>query len=324
MPRPRNRTALNHNFFHDIDSEPKAYWLGFLMADGCVHDTMKKGCLQLSVHLASKDLGHLEKLRMALGIVKPVYVWHNSIRLAASSDHLCNDLIRHGCTPRKSLTLRFPSIIPTMLPHFIRGYFDGDGCACICHDRLFISFVGTQSFLNSLRHHCRIVRSLCRRGNIYTLSINKITDLQHIVTMMYDTATVYLERKRDIALAGIERKPTPHTCRTCHGTFWTPPTKGRNNRRYCGLPCRGKANRLALSTRRSRTLPQSLPAHMIALVKSPRRQEAMRFHYVENLSRTATAIAMGITPQAVTYLLAAAVHELQASKTNFPLPQGTP
>ncbi len=42
---------------------------------------------------------------------------------------MCNDLIGHGATIRKSLTLTFPTHLDEkLIKHFLRGYFDGDGC----------------------------------------------------------------------------------------------------------------------------------------------------------------------------------------------------
>lgn len=41
---------------------------------------------------------------------------------------MCNDLISHGCVPNKSLILKPPKIDNELINHFIRGYFDGDGC----------------------------------------------------------------------------------------------------------------------------------------------------------------------------------------------------
>ena len=38
-----------------------------------------------------------------------------------------NGLIKQGCTPKKSKILQFPKIPKQLHPHFIRGYFDGDG-----------------------------------------------------------------------------------------------------------------------------------------------------------------------------------------------------
>lgn len=48
-----------------------------------------------------------------------------------SSLSLCKDLTKLGAKRNKSLTLEFPSdeIVPKKYKHhFIRGYFDGDGC----------------------------------------------------------------------------------------------------------------------------------------------------------------------------------------------------
>lgn len=46
--------------------------------------------------------------------------------------HLWEVLYNYGCTPRKSTTLQFPELSifqsPDLIRHFIRGYFDGDGC----------------------------------------------------------------------------------------------------------------------------------------------------------------------------------------------------
>lgn len=50
--------------FENIDTEEKAYWLGFLYADGCVGS--KESKVELS--LAEKDLRHMEKFRSFIGI----------------------------------------------------------------------------------------------------------------------------------------------------------------------------------------------------------------------------------------------------------------
>ena len=54
--RYRRKYALNEAFFEIIDSEEKAYWLGFIAADGCVYRRT------LSINLNIKDKAHLEKL----------------------------------------------------------------------------------------------------------------------------------------------------------------------------------------------------------------------------------------------------------------------
>lgn len=45
-----------------------------------------------------------------------------------SSQKLCKDLINQGCYINKTKTIRFPKLDSNLIRHFIRGFFDGDGC----------------------------------------------------------------------------------------------------------------------------------------------------------------------------------------------------
>lgn len=45
------------------------------------------------------------------------------------SRQLYDRLYALGVTPRKSLTMKFPAVPDKYLAPFVRGYFDGDGCA---------------------------------------------------------------------------------------------------------------------------------------------------------------------------------------------------
>ena len=64
----------------------------------------------------------------------------------------------YGCTPRKSLTLKFPSLNifkdESLVWDFIRGYIDGDGCISYAtkdHSKMLLSLLGTEDFLNSIQ-----------------------------------------------------------------------------------------------------------------------------------------------------------------------------
>lgn len=128
----------NKNYFKKIDTSEKAYWLGFLYADGCItrfYRNEKLKAMTLELTLQESDKEHLKKLRDCLEsnveiskkIIKNKYV---AYRIVFCCTSMCRDLINLGCTPQKSLTLTFPNndILPQeYLSHFIRGYFDGDG-----------------------------------------------------------------------------------------------------------------------------------------------------------------------------------------------------
>ena len=166
-----------HNFprdefyFSNIDSKEKAYWLGFLYADGCVHSNSNE------ISITLKDRDHLEKFRKAIKSNNKIgesidkrfsslpKIYHFSIK----DKQLKSDLIKWGCVPNKSLTLtKIPNIPRDFVSHFIRGYFDGDGSLhWLNGTKSFrISFVGTAPFLKDIQKELGLSLSLGQqKGN---------------------------------------------------------------------------------------------------------------------------------------------------------------
>lgn len=133
-----SKYTYNNDYFSVIDTEEKAYWLGFLCADGCItrfYKGEKLKSMSLELTLKDEDCEHLCKFRDALESNVPIQ--HRTIagkykayRIVINSTKMCRDLIKLGCTPVKSLTLEFPNndVLPSeFIRDFIRGYFDGDG-----------------------------------------------------------------------------------------------------------------------------------------------------------------------------------------------------
>lgn len=169
------------------------------MADGMVKGKLKKGSKQLRVHLAGKDKDHLQLFHDALGSANKICTTKTgSIRSSHSSDQMCDDLIQLGCTPKKSLTLRFPKLPKWATGHFIRGYFDGDGCASMTDGRLFLSFIGTAEFLNELQVKLDTRHKLQKRKNVSQLTIGSIQNCKRVIKVMYSKATVFLARKKAV------------------------------------------------------------------------------------------------------------------------------
>ena len=120
---------FNHNFFKCIDSEEKAYVLGFFFADGYNSDT------QIEFTQLEQDEDILVQINKALESEVPIYSYINKVNgntkkaLRFSSKEMCNDMNHLGGIRGKSLILEFPKYLSKeLIPHFIRGYFDGDGC----------------------------------------------------------------------------------------------------------------------------------------------------------------------------------------------------
>lgn len=124
---------FNENFFESISSEAQAYVLGLFYSDGYVYSSGLTGGKRaiFSQIDSRKDLVYLVK--QLLCAENPIYkiVSGNKYRyeISFNSKKLVSDLCKLNCTQDKSLTLRFPNFISDeLMPHFIRGLFDGDGC----------------------------------------------------------------------------------------------------------------------------------------------------------------------------------------------------
>lgn len=199
--------SFDINFFQEINSEEKAYWLGFLYADGYV------GCRGITtLCLQEKDLEHIEAFRASLGDSSVPIKYRSrtkSYAINLSSVKMAEDLIKLGCVQRKSLILTFPSerqVPRDLIRHFMRGYFDGDGCISGDKSPTF-SVLGTPAFLDEyekiLLHNCKNQSKTKRTHrkdwnnqteNIAYGGVNRVLE---IYDFLYKDATIYLERKKE-------------------------------------------------------------------------------------------------------------------------------
>lgn len=198
VPNRHNSTKFNNTVFDRIDTEEKAYWLGFLYADGY----LSASAYRIELSLAIKDLPHLRKFADFLEYPTNIRIDSYRCRFVVTNKHLWEVLNGVGCTPKKSLTLKFPNTDifaeSSLIPHFIRGYFDGDGYIGITRsDRLQCSILGTREFIEDLVKHSAIPRNIHQRNpckNTVSVfysysSANKLCDF------LYSNATIYLDRK---------------------------------------------------------------------------------------------------------------------------------
>ena len=217
-----SKFEYNRRYFEIIDTEEKAYWLGFLYADGYVMHS--NGKYRLKVSLAYKDVFHLEKLKNSLESNVPIVKYQIKkgkcagnwyCRLTHDSRELALDLKSKGCYQRKSLTLTFPSeeIVPEhLVRHFIRGYFDGDGSVFMSNEKhwryghifpvIHFRFCGTFEFLSKIQSilgmNGRLTHSRASENNVYELAFKRRKRARVFMHYLYDDATIYLDRKYQI------------------------------------------------------------------------------------------------------------------------------
>jgi hypothetical protein len=120
---------FDENYFETIDAEEKAYFLGFISADGCVIER-NGNCRVLSIHINKQDIDILEKFKKEINYEGEISMGKSRSRMCTifcTSMKMFNDLSKYNVTPRKSRILKFPKLPENMIHHYMRGYFDGDG-----------------------------------------------------------------------------------------------------------------------------------------------------------------------------------------------------
>lgn len=225
----------NEHYFDVIDSEDKAYLLGWMYSDGYIGKEQSPNsdyvAKRLGLSVGDKDVEILELLRDKLKTNNQIHHYKTGksgykenvpyCRLLVSSNTLVDGLLEHGVVYNKSNIIKAPIDIPyDMRRHFIRGYMDGDGSISISHGKtgnleFNVKFIATPSvaqwiadyFLENhlvykqtkfdLRHLDDKVVQLRWGGN---------NQVRHMLDHLYNNSTYYLTRKHNRYLQLCEMK----------------------------------------------------------------------------------------------------------------------
>lgn len=208
----------NHNelYFHDIKTEHQAYWLGFMFADGYITDNKDRyGQDQFGLSLAAEDKEMLNLFKQDLEATNPIHEYERNIhtkgqplcRLQLTSQQTVDDLVFYGCVKQKSHILQPPKNLPNeLLPHFMRGFFDGDGSIIKSKNEKYkitngyaysIDITTTQAMAEWLQCYFDMgsVIKDSRRKLTYYYSLGGHRQVIRFYHILYDTATIYIPRK---------------------------------------------------------------------------------------------------------------------------------
>lgn len=204
------RRAYNNSFltiFENINSESSAYFLGFITADGCIY-TPKNGQEILSIDLQLGDFNVLEKFKMYSHCKQNIIIntKRNSCRLYIPSNKICNNLRKLGIDNKKTGTEVLPTLPSNMYSHYIRGFFDGNGCIYFGTKNTHHSFslasgsykllYSIKSKLNSLGINTSNVNGN-RKDKCLYLSISEKDSIVKIYQYLYEDAYIYMNRKHN-------------------------------------------------------------------------------------------------------------------------------
>ena len=197
-----------NDYFENIDTPDKAYFLGLIVADGCIMDnsTNTNERKVLSLSLTEDDEYILKTFNKYGNFNEKILTSHKEdtkprkmIRI--SSSKIYDDLYNLKIRPRKSTENKtyMPEINNELIPHFIRGYFDGDG---IAFSSGYIGFCGCDTLLIQIRDwlvsNGMSYKELYynKSNHIYYLQWSAKDDRKKFFNLIYkDKKDLYLIRK---------------------------------------------------------------------------------------------------------------------------------
>ena len=218
-----SKRNIRHSFFKSIDTEIQAYLLGFHAADGSIDEKRKTFRVQLSekdseiIYLfrdfISEDAriyhnnGHLINGRHG-----EIYKQKPTIGIDITSAELAKSLVDLGFGYKKTYKeLHLPDIKSDLLRHFLRGYFDGDGCFTCWYvpqngnrkERVrgrFDIISKNKSILADIQSYLKEndIKSLInylKRDNMYRLYVESKKEIIKLYHLLYDNSYFYLSRK---------------------------------------------------------------------------------------------------------------------------------
>jgi len=194
---------VDHTFFDTIDTEAKAYWLGFLTADGHVNDR------SVRLQLANKDTAHIHLFAKALGSTHSISSSGGKSQIAISSRKLATSLQLLGFDTNKTETAHPVTLAPQLERHYWRGLVDGDGSVSwLTSTRhrggrmAWVRLVGTAKIVDGftafVNKTINIYVKRQKHSSIWVVDY-RCKSAKRVAKLLYASATIALPRKQGTA-----------------------------------------------------------------------------------------------------------------------------
>lgn len=206
------KLKVDVDYFKEIDDKYKAYWLGYLTADGNINKGNNK-CT-----LISKDYEVIDKFKKSISSDHKININRNldnrtnsinvSYSIQITNQNFVNNLINIGVTNKKTDNMILPSMSDSLIPYFYAGLFDGDGSIGYrkAGNKLRVSLIATKELLLYLQN------ILLNKFSVSETKLQKVTKNKQNVWKMFlykdslvflqwiysDNDFIYLTRKYNI------------------------------------------------------------------------------------------------------------------------------
>ena len=198
---------FDYNYFNVIDTQDKAYWLGWLASDGSI----KKNTIEFTI----TDESVVQNLLTCVSGTMKIKKSYKKNRIKAcyslylNSKSMVEDLNKLGIVAKKAYRTIIPDISKDLIPHFIRGYFEGDGCIYTNKNRNTFSIVSCSSQMLKQLESIFKNENLIKKDRDYiswrkykyndnqygVISVENKTECLHVLDYIYKNANLKLERK---------------------------------------------------------------------------------------------------------------------------------
>ena len=203
-PLKDGKKSVDSDYFETIDTEEKAYWLGFLTADGYI--STKSNSIELA--LKESDYDHIKKFQQAIKSKHKIGKRHikNSIayRINIKDKKMAKDIADKSFINKKSFdAFIYKELESHLIRHYIRGLIEGDGY--ISKDGKTIELTSAskclvQDFLVIIKKEFNYDCKIKKRSDSKAVSVRILNSAisYKVLDWLYKDASIYLDRKYSI------------------------------------------------------------------------------------------------------------------------------
>lgn len=202
---------IDINYFAKINTPQKAYWLGFIVADGSIRHP-KENVYYTDFELAIADKETVQHFADDIGYGE-ILVDHQRARCNVNNTFFTENLMKFGVCPNKTGHEVFPLLPKNMVRYFILGFFDGDGSIMyyegktrirsrfhiVCANKNFLEHIkDILSAEAKIRFTNKSLHKKYAGSDAYELETSTLPNIAKIYDYLYtDCKCYHLQRKHD-------------------------------------------------------------------------------------------------------------------------------